>query len=326
MRATFLLLALLFASLPAGRASAGENEITWPLPWKAGTTLVYDKTTVTDKQAKGISKIRNYSDTTTISIVQARDDGFLQRWTSHDIRTDSPGASPAELAIEREAVQRMSAIPLDVQLDGQGLFVRIANLGELQPIYREVLRLGMELGIARSTAQIADAAQREQAIAKARAATVPTLERMASEAVLNNLVAPQPLSYNYFAVGGMVPGQVYEIEDLGENPLGGEPYPMLGSVLVNADPADPRFLIAEWKIVLHPQKSAPLLWAAVEKLTGTPFPAELRQGLPRQINVHTELSVRIERATGIVQRLRRVETRQIQDNREVKTTTLELRR
>lgn len=323
MRTALLTLVLLSTSLPT---RAGENDITWPLPWKIGTTLVYDKTTITQKQSKGVSKVRNYSDTTTISIVQARQDGFLQRWTSHDIKTESSGVTPAEQAIEREGVQRLSAIPLDVELDGQGLFVRIGNLSSLQPVYRDVVRLGMELGIARSAAGITDDAQREQAIAQARAAGAATLERMTSEPVLNNLVAPQPLSYNYFAVGGMVPGQVYEIEDLGENPLGGDPYPMLGNVRVTVDAADPRFLNAEWKIALHPTKSAPLLWAAVEKLTGTPFPAELRQGLPRQIDVHTELDVRIERATGIVQRMRRVETRKIMDSLETKTTTMNLRR
>ena len=135
-----------------------------------------------------------------------------------------------------------------------------------------------------------------------------------------------PAQLNALLAGGMVPGQVYEIEDLGENPLGGDPYPMLGNVRVTVDAADPRFLNAEWKIALHPTKSAPLLWAAVEKLTGTPFPAELRQGLPRQIDVHTELDVRIERATGIVQRMHRVETRKIMDSLETKTTTMTLRR
>lgn len=326
MRTTAFALTLLLTTALAARASAADDAIQWPLPWQVGTTLTYDKTTVSNKQSRGVAKVRNYADSTRISIVEASADGFLQRWTSDEVRTDSPGATPGELAIEREAVLRMSAIPLDVRLDAKGLFTRISNLGELQPVYEDIVRQGMERSIAQSAARIADPVAREQALVRARAASAETVVRMASEAALNNLVAPQPLSYNYFAVGGMVPGQRYEIEDLGENPAGGEPLPMLGSVMVKIDPADPRFLLAEWKMGLHPQKAAPLLWDALETLTRSPIPARDRQGVPSQFEIRTELSVRIESATGIVHLLRRIETRQVMDSREVKTTTMSLRR
>lgn len=315
---------LLLLALGARPTHADDGTLTWPLPWKMGTTLSYDKSTVTSKQARGVEKVRRYTDVTQISIVRAGSDGYLQRWSSRDVAIDNPGAAPAEVAAEREAVQRMSMLPIDVQLDGQGLFTRIGNLSTLQPVYRSIVAQGMERSLAQSVAAIADAQAREQALAKARAGNAPALERATSEAALNNLMAPQPLSYNYFAVGGMVAGQRYEIEDMGESLLG-EPLPMLATVRVVVDPADPRYVVGQWTLAPHPQKAAPLLWANLETLTRAPIPAAQKQGLPSQLDVRTELMVRIERATGIVQSLRRIETRLVLDNREVKTTIMQLR-
>lgn len=323
MRLRSLLLTVLLSS-GIGAASAQEATLAWPLPWKTGLVLDYDKSTVTSKQVRGVEKIRRYSDVTRISIVSAGADGYLQRWSSRDVSIDNPGAPPAELAAERDAVQRMSALPMDVRLDAQGLFSRISNLEALQPVYRQIVQQGMERGILQSVAGIADPLAREQALAKARAGNAAALERATSVAVLGNQMTPQPLSYNYFAVGGMVAGQRYEIEDMGES-LTGEPLPMLATVRVIEDPDDKRYLVGQWTLAPHPRKAAALLWANLETLTRTPVPAAQKQGLPPQLDVRTDLMVRIERATGIVHSLRRVETKQVLDSREVKTTIMQRR-
>ena len=152
MRATSLALALLLPIVSATPARAADNSLAWPVPWKAGSSLTYDKKTVTVKHVGAVEKIRNYADTTVITIVLAAPDGYLHRWTSRNASREGPGAMPDEIAVEREAVRRMSAIPLDVRLDGQGLFARIGNLANFQTVYRDIVQQGMERSIAQTTA------------------------------------------------------------------------------------------------------------------------------------------------------------------------------
>ena len=138
---------------------------------------------------------------------------------------------------------------------------------------------------------------------------------------------PGPLAA--LAANREVVDQLVEYEDEGQNPIGGAPFPMLGTILVSHVADAPGFVEARWTVKLHPVKSVPVIADTVGKLFGDTLPAgtdaAVREALPKTIDIGTDTTYLIETATGIVHRMVRIERKNIADQQETETTTLRLR-
>jgi hypothetical protein len=319
-----LALAMLFVS-PLSIA-AERAALSLPLPWKPGLVLEYDSENIEASRQGDVARETRSTAITTVSIEQARTDGFLQRWSSRDGNVVFSGVPESEQRLLRQTAAAMGDLSLDIGLDATGAVTDIVNLQALLPPFRKAMQEAMQLGLDESLKAITDPVQRDKAATEANAKMAQLLDAMAGERVLRNLLIETPGAYNFFAGGGLELDADYEYAEQGDNPFGGDPFPMLARMRLSYDPDDAELLIAHWSSRLDPEKSAPILWAAVEKILQSPLPAEERKGLPKQIDIHTEIDYRIERATGIVHFLRMTVTRAIADRSKVKTVTLRLRR
>lgn len=321
-----VLLAVACAAPVQAQKNRHNNDIAldWPLPWRAGTTLTYDETSESSKRKGDKVERSSATQTTRVSIVRADEEGFLQRWqwSRGDYRFDN--IDPAEQAVVRSLVAAFEEVPLDVRLDREGAFVSIANISQFQPVMRDLLGKAMREAAAARTTQAST--EEKAAIERGLAAMV---DKLTSEAFVSTMLSKQAQAFNFMGAGGLVTDQLIEYEDEGENPAGGAPFPMLGTILVSHVPDAPGFVEAHWTVKLHPVKSVPVLADFVGKLLGEAMPAgadkAIRQAMPKSIDIGTDTTYLIDTATGIVHRMVRTERKNIADRQETETSTLRLR-
>ena len=326
----WILAAALLAAACAAPVQAQNNRhnndvaLDWPLPWRAGVTLTYDETSESSKRKGDKVERSSATATTRVSIVHADEAGFLQRWQWGEADYRFDGVDPTEQAVYRSLAAALQDVPLDVRLDREGAFLSIANVGQFQPALREVLGKTMrEAGAARAT-QVS--AEEKGTIERGLAAMLDTVT---SEAFVSAMLSKQPQAFNFMGAGGLVVDQLVEYEDQGQNPTGGAPFPMLGTILVSHVADAPGFVEAHWTVKLHPVKSVPVIADSVGKLFGDALPAgtdaAVRKALPKTIDIGSDTTYLIDTATGIVHRMVRTERKNIADRQETETTTLRLR-
>lgn len=299
--------------------------LDWPLPWRAGVALTYDETSESSKRKGDKVERTTASATTRVSIVRADETGFLQRWQWREGSFRFDNTDPAEQAVIGSLMAALKDVPLDVRLDRDGAFLSIANIDRFQPVMRELLGKAVREAAA-GRAKQASTGEEEVANASALAAMLDTLT---SEAFVSAMLSKQPQAFNFMGAGGLLVNQLVEYEDEGPNPIGGAPFPMLGTILVSHVADAPGFVEARWTVKLHPVKSVPVIADTVGKLFGDTLPAgtdaAVRKALPKTIDIGTDTTYLIETATGIVHRMVRVERKNIADQQETETTTLRLR-
>ena len=300
--------------------------LSWPLPWKAGTTLTYDETyESTKRKGERVERISGAT-TTQISVVKADEQGFLQRWrwSAGGYRFDN--IDPAQQAILNGLAGALKGVPLDVRLDRDGAFESIANIEQFQPVIREHLEKALKAGVTEAAAK---ANANPQKLAEANARLAPMLEMLSGKEFVSGLLSKSPQAYNFMGAGGLVLDEEVEYEDLGQNPFGGEPIPMLGKIKVSRKVDAPGFVEAHWTVTLHPTKSVPIFTEAVKKLLGSVAPEQsdaVSKAMPKSIDISTEVTFLIDTATGIVHRMARAERKNIGDKQETESTTLTLRK
>lgn len=319
-------LLLLACAAPAAQNNRHNNDVAldWPLPWRAGVALTYDETSESSKRKGDKVERSSASVTTRVSIVRADEEGFLQRWQWSEGHYRFDNTDPAEQAVVRSLAAAFKDVPLDVRLDREGAFLSIANIGQFQPAMRELLGKTMREAAAGRATQ-ADM-EEKAAIERGLAAMLNTIT---SEAFVSAMLSKQPQAFNFMGAGGLVVDQQVEYEDEGQNPTGGAPFPMLGTILVSHAADAPGFVEAHWTVKLHPVKSVPVIADSVGKLFGDALPAgadaAMRKALPKTIDIGTDTTYLIETATGIVHRMVRIERKNIGDRQETETSTLRLR-
>lgn len=323
MAAALLAVACAMAQAQNNRHN-NDTPLDWPLPWRAGVALTYDEVHESSKRRGDKVARSSATATTRVSIVRADEDGLLQRWQWSDGSYRFDGVDPAEQAVVRSLAAALQDVPLDVRLDRDGAFVSIGNLDQFQPVMRELLGKAMRDA---ADGGAAGASTGEKVVVERGLAAM--LDMLTSEAFVAAMLSKEPQAFNFMGAGGLVVGQLVEYEDQGQNPTGGAPFPMLGSILVSHAADAPGFVEARWQVQLHPVKSVPVIAESVGKLFGDALPAAtdaaMRKALPGQVDIGTDTTYLIETATGIVHRMVRTERRNIADRQETETTTLRLR-
>lgn len=321
-----VLLAVACAAPLQAQNNRHNNDIAldWPLPWRAGVVLTYDETSESSKRKGDKVERSSATVTTRVSIVRADETGFLQRWQWSDGSYRFDDTDPAEQAMVRSLAAAFKDVPLDVRLDREGAFLSIANIGQFQPAMRELLGKAVREAAA---GRVAQANAEEKAATERGLAAM--LDTITGEAFVSAMLSKQPQAFNFMGAGGLVVDQLVEYEDEGQNPIGGAPFPMLGTILVSHAADAPGFVEAHWTVKLHPVKSVPVIADTVAKLFGDALPAgtdaAVRKALPKTIDIGTDTTYLIETATGIVHRMVRIERKNIADRQETETTTLRLR-
>lgn len=324
MRQLFPVLALLFAGTafaqaPAAPAPAADprlegapaGAITWPNPWATPRTLEYDTALVSTRTRGGQAQTSTIREITRIANDPAAAPGRGQVWTSRgqDI-VFGAGFPPEQAAISEAMMKAMQGLPLRVALDADGSTSGLANLADLAPRMRASMTAGIVAVNDRTLAAIADPAQRAAAKTQLEAQRGAFLAQMGSDAALQTILLRTPVSYNFPGRGGMAPGEVLEFDAPTQSAIGGTPFPTRAKLQLapTAAAGEVEFV---YETKLDPRQSLPLLLQAVEKLVGQPLPEAVRARLPDEVHVATVTRWRIERATGIVRWMERVETRSI---------------
>lgn len=285
-------------ALPMG-AQAAET-VRWVSPWSAMPTLVYETESVTRGVKAGVREHTRAMDTTEISVLQAREDGFRQRWRSSDIAFEMLEGERALEASTRASMLAFGAEPLDVELTAEGHYLRLHDAPAVASRFRTAMAPAMRAGIEAAIAQQAattNATERGE-IDKQVAAV---LDRLAEPQVLEAMLGRVLQTYNGFVGVDAEPGAWYELATELPNPLGGTPLPAKLQFLltVSDDDADDVFL--EWNSTVDMGKGGDAMWAIVERLSGQTIPADVRDALPDTVDFRDEGFFLFRRGSGVIE-------------------------
>ena len=303
-------------------AVATTREVSWPVPWQLGTKLEYDEV---DETVTFQGERESRSTTTaiaTVEILEARDDGFLQRWTWRDGRTDDEGIDELVRRATAAAMKGLEDLPLDVRLDREGAYVGVDNIQSLAVKAREAMH---------RVAKESFADRKRPLGAKEQEGLLRMIDTVTTPEVLENMVASVPSRYNFVSGGGLTPGRLYEYEDEGPNPFGGAPFPMHDTMQVEPD-ATPGWYLFHWTMTMDREKGSAVLADAVERLlkTGqaklTKAESEtVREQVLKDTDVNFSARFRVDGRTGIVQWMQLVQAKRVGGRNTVQTSTLTLR-
>jgi hypothetical protein len=319
MKRSMLIAALL--ALPCMAAAA--ETIRWPVPWSAMPTLVYETERLDREDKAGTHEATRSADITEISVSQAREDGFRQRWRSEGATFEVLEGDKTMEAPMRDAMQAFAGMPLEVELDAAGQYTRLHDVEALAARFREAMGPVVHAGIDAQLATL-DAPVQEKARTEALAQVDAMLDRMAAPAMVEAMLSRVLQTYNGFVGVDLEPGQWYELETELPNPLGGPAFPAKLQVMLTPsnDEADDVWL--EWNQRIDPVKGAAAIWALAEKLVGQEIPAEARKDLPKEVDFHDEGVFLFRRSTGVIEMFETVRTVKLADTAKVERQRMRL--
>lgn len=301
-------------------ACAVEGKLFWPIPWERTPVLNYQVTSETVKENAGKKQISKTSYVSTLKTrKQEADAGYLQEWSDSDSTLEHEGYTPEELADVKALLKSLQGLKAEVALDKDGGYLRIDNIDSIS----RILRAALEKTFLDNSGQQAKISPDKAVEIKAMQANI--LDMFTKKEALENLVSRLPLSFHFFAGGGLDPTTAYEVDEVGANPFGGKSFPMKTHMEINLDEEDPGFVTAIWIVNIDPEKGAEAVLEITEKMLGSKIEAAEKEKMSKQIEITNRVDYRIELATGIVQQMTRVETKKIMGRIETKTTTMNVK-
>lgn len=284
-------------ALPIG-AQAAET-VRWTSPWSAMPTLVYETESVTREVKGGAREHTRATDTTEISVLQAREDGFRQRWRSSDLAFEVLEGERALEAPTREAMLAFGAEPLDVELAPEGHYLRLHDAPAVAARFRTAMAPAMRAGIEVALAQQPAAPDVQRMDIERQVAAV--LDRLAEPQVLEAMLGRVLQTYNGFVGVDVEPGAWYELATELPNPLGGAPLPAKLQFLLTVSDDDADDVSLEWNSTVDMGKGGDAMWAIVEKLSGQAIPADVRDALPDNVDFRDEGFFLFRRSSGVIE-------------------------
>lgn len=261
------LAAALLCALACSPAFAAEETATptvkWVNPWKPGTSLDYateDLTTETEgtkrEQTRGTSN-------TTVTILQASRDGFVQSWTGQDAHYAVIEGDKAKEAFMQRLAQAFEGLSLEVELDAAGNYARARNIAALAPMLREAFLAGAMEGAERElAASRKPAAEADEVRRKVRTMMEAIADRMTAPAPLETMLTRNVQWYNGFVGIDIEPDQNYELETDLPNAFGGPAFPAKLTFSLSVSPDDPDDLYVGFEQAIDPVKGKAAILAA----------------------------------------------------------------
>lgn len=299
------------------------DALSWPVPWKPGMVLVYDQHHESER-VEGEHVLRmTGTDVVELRLSGRGDGGWVQRWIGRDPRLQADGLPPQVEKMMAAAVVSFRDLPIDVALNASGHFENVANLPDVQPRYRRALQ-GMFDTLLAELKGKPGADQAEVMFAR-------MVDTASSPAVLESQLGETPAAYNFVTSGGLVPGRQYDYDDEYANPIDGELIASRNSLLLTRAADEPGAVDVRWTVRPDPEGTTAAVMRFVERtmpasaMTDTErdaFAAKLKA----DAEFVTEVSYRVDPASGIVQRMELVQRKHFAGKREKERTTLVLRR
>lgn len=285
----------------AAKALTAE-EIRWPVPWKVGQVLTYETEGLDAEQSpKKREKVRT-SDTTTITIVEASEEGYLQRWVSSNPRFELIEGDPKAAELMQGLDTSLADLQVLVELDKEATYRRIRNIDEISARMRTALEPmileGVEKGVAETGAGAVDT---KAAIEKARPQLERMLQGLTSPAYIEAAMGQILQTYNAFVGISLEDGASYTAEAELDNPMGGKKFPSKIEFGLYTSEEDPQDVFVEWTSKIDPERGAEAAWEVAEKLVGMKIPAADRKDLPKQISIVDTGFLVFNRGTGVIE-------------------------
>lgn len=285
------LLALLLVASPLARAT-----ITLPLPWQQGLKVRYQSDSVQEKIRAGKHERAQTRETAVLEIVEANEKGYLQVWHSQAPRVEVSGDGE-DMAAKREIARKMSErfadVPLQAELDAQGVYTGIRNWEQLGATLREVMLPFMtKQAQGRPELAAADAA-------KLRETILPVLHRMTTQSAVNTTLGKQAAIYNFFTAPSLAPGKPKTYEDTLPSPWSADILPTVGSFEMTEVDEKAGTVSIRWQQSIDPVKGAAVARKMLEAIAGAPLTQAVAAGLPEGLKLTDEATVVIDRKSGV---------------------------
>lgn len=299
-------IAAAFACVPAHAQEARSEEtaetIRWPIPWKVGQVLTYETENLEAEQSAKKRERTRSTDTTTITIVEASTEGYVQKWVSTNSKYEALEGDPEAVKLMEQLNASLSDLSILVELDKEASYKRIRNIDEISTRMRGSLRpmllAEVEKGVSKT---IKDEAEVKAAMEKSRAQLDSMLAGLTSPAFIEAAMGQVLQNYNGFVGIELEDGASYSLETELDNPLGGKKFPATIEFGLYASEDDPDDVFVEWTSKIDPRRGAQAAWDMVEKMYGSVIPKEQRKDLPKEISIVDEGFLVFNRNSGVIE-------------------------
>ncbi|MBJ7575857.1 hypothetical protein [Luteimonas sp. MC1828] len=302
-----------------GAAAPAGDVIGWMLPWREGVTLRYATEDYDDEQDGDSRERTRITGIETVSIREAREDGYLQEWSFADTRFEVLEGEPAGVEVTQGLMESLGDLVLEVELDGEGNYQRIRNLtgvaARMRPVMKEAMvaatAAALDAEFAAAAPGDAEAAADPTVLQAARSAALQTVdgmvERLTSPEVLERLLSEDAVRYNDFVGVELEDGREYEIDVDLDNPLSGGSLPARVTFGIHLRESDPDDVFLEWTTRVDPAKAAEAARHFLGMLLES-MPEEARAQLPAELSIIESGFVLFRRSTGVVEMLEATRT------------------
>lgn len=300
-----------------GSAAPAGDVIRWLLPWREGVTLRYAAEDYDDERDGDSRERTRVTGIETISIREARDDGYLQAWSFADTRFEVLEGEPVAADVMQGLMESLAGLEIEVELDGAGNYAGIRNLSVISARMRPAMQQAISsaagsvpAAMAAGQEASADPAALQVARAAADKAMAGMLDRLVSPEVLGPLLSEDAVRYNDFVGAELEDGVEYAVDVDLENPLSGGSLPARVTFGAHLRESDPDDVFLEWTTRVDPEAAA----AAARNLAGMlleSMPAEAATLSPEllvELSVIESGFVLFRRSTGVVEMLEATRT------------------
>ena len=289
-----------FIASHAFAAEPAAGNIKWSAPWKAGMTLEYATSSLTEETQGGTTTRELETDIEIVAITEATDKGFLQTWKS------KPGAyrvvemAPAQKAMVEALAAGMAGEAVEIELAKDGTVERARNaaalVGKMKALTRPLFEKEIE-------AQVATLPPDQQAArrAAARENTTRALDTMFSPDMAEALLLRKPTAFNGFFGIDVEPETTYEASFEAPMPLGGPSLPMKTTFVVSVSEDDPDDLFIDFETQADQDKFAELVKHMGSKLSGGHVWTEAELKQIAGVSMRDKGLFVVHRPTGVIE-------------------------
>jgi hypothetical protein len=302
MRLRCLALAVLCAlSVPSVFAAEDPEvaaKVKWVMPWKADTSLTYETESLETETTGDAEAIERSTDTSTVRIIEASSEGFVQAWSSKDLQYTVLKGDKSFEAAYRAMAKELEDLVVEAKLDKAGNYAGLRNFDALLPRMRVAMQPMLLSMSEAELAKITDAGEREKARARMKESLDGTLERMLAPAVAEALLSRHIQVYNAFVGIELEPDQAYEVALEIPNPVGGPAFPATMTFSLSVSEDDPEDLFVTFDQVIDPEKGTAGALAIGENLAGQKLEGMDKMGT---IDIKDEGLFVVNRTTGVIE-------------------------
>lgn len=262
-----LALCCAFIASHAFAADPAVETIKWTAPWKAGMSLDYATSSLTEETEGGKTTRQRTTSVDTVAIAEATDKGFLQTWKSKPGSFKAIEMAPSQKAMYEALAAGMADDALEVELSKDGTVARLRNTDALVARMREIIRPLFYKDIEAQVAKLAPDKQAD-ARAAAQANVGRALDTMFSPELMGAVLAREPASYNGFFGMDVEPDTDYESTYETPTPFGGPALPMKTTFSASVSEDDPDDLFVSYETQADQAKLAEFAKHVGTKLSG----------------------------------------------------------